>query len=48
MGGGLALAVVATLHLASAASAQSQEFDSRRHLDPAGRSPARLRITAAH
>jgi hypothetical protein len=45
MGGGLALAVVATLHLASAASAQSQEFDSRRHLDPADHSSACQRIT---
>ncbi len=40
MGGGLALAVVA--------SAQSQEFDSHRHLDPAGRSSARLRINVAN
>jgi hypothetical protein len=36
------------LALAAVASAQSQEFDSHRHLDPAGRSGARLRIAVAN
>jgi hypothetical protein len=36
------------LALAAVASAQSQELDSRRPLDPAGRSGARLRIAVAN
>ena len=44
----LTLAVIATLLSAPVAFLQSQELDSRRHLDPASRSSARLRITVGN